>query len=132
MRNGLPAGCSGDHAVDNNVDGEAKPLISIAGDHLRGVGGEKREPVGRQAGEGLVELVDLLAAVGVVAAATRAPDIILTGGGGHQRHQDVANPRRGLGVKPAGEQDSEQVLGQQQNRFGLVGGSASVIAAMPG
>ena len=31
----------------NNVDGEAKPLVAIAGDHLRGVGGDQREPVGR-------------------------------------------------------------------------------------
>jgi len=39
--------CSGDHTVDNNVDGEAKPLIAIASNHLRGVGGKKRKPVGR-------------------------------------------------------------------------------------
>ena len=36
-RGGLPPGCSGDDAVDNYVDGEAKPLLAIAGDHLRGV-----------------------------------------------------------------------------------------------
>ena len=41
------SGCSDEHAVDNNVDGKAKPLFAIAGDHLRGVGGEKWEPVGR-------------------------------------------------------------------------------------
>jgi len=44
---GLLPGCSGEHAVDHDVDGEAKPLGSIAGDHLRGVGGDQREPVGR-------------------------------------------------------------------------------------
>jgi hypothetical protein len=43
---GLPPGCSGDHAVDDDVDGEAKPFVAVAGDHLRRVGGEKREPVG--------------------------------------------------------------------------------------
>ena len=112
VRNGLPAGCSGDDAVDNNVDGKAKPLIPIAGDHLRGVGGEKREPVARQADEGSVELVDLLAVVGVVAAAARAPDVILT-----RNPTPVANPGCVL-VKPAGEQNPEQVLGQQQNGFG--------------
>ena len=46
-RDRLPPGCSGDHAVDNNVDGEAEPRVAIAGDHLRGVGGDQREPVGR-------------------------------------------------------------------------------------
>jgi hypothetical protein len=34
-------------AVNHNVDGEAEPLVAIAGDHLDGVGGEKREAVGR-------------------------------------------------------------------------------------
>jgi hypothetical protein len=37
-RSGLPPACSGEHAVENKVDGEAKPLIGIAGDHLRSVG----------------------------------------------------------------------------------------------
>jgi hypothetical protein len=46
-RGGLLPGCSGDHAVDNNVDGEAKPLVAIARDHLRGVSGNQRKPVGR-------------------------------------------------------------------------------------
>ncbi len=46
-RDGLPPGCSGDYAVENNVDGETKPLVAITGDHLRGMGDEKREPVGR-------------------------------------------------------------------------------------
>ena len=76
-RRGLPPGCPGDHAVDNNVDGEAKPLVAIPGDHLCGVGGDKREPIGRQAGEGFVDLVGLLAAVSAVAAAARAPHIVL-------------------------------------------------------
>ena len=39
-------GCSGDHAVDDNVDGEAKPFVAIAGDHLRSVGDEERESLG--------------------------------------------------------------------------------------
>ena len=39
----LAAGCACHDAVDNNVDGEAKPLVAVTGDHLRGVGGEKRE-----------------------------------------------------------------------------------------
>jgi hypothetical protein len=33
--------------VYNNIGGEAKPLVAIPGDHLRGVSGEKRERVGR-------------------------------------------------------------------------------------
>jgi hypothetical protein len=40
-----PPDCSGDHAVKDNIDGEAKPLVAIAGDHLRGVGGDNWEPV---------------------------------------------------------------------------------------
>lgn len=43
----LRAGCSGDHAVDNNVGGEAKPLVAIAGDRLSGVVSDEREPFGR-------------------------------------------------------------------------------------
>ena len=46
-RGGLPPGCSGEHAVDDNVDGETKPLVAIAGDELCGVGGDQGEPVGR-------------------------------------------------------------------------------------
>ncbi len=44
-----PAAGSGDHAVDENVDGESEALVAVAGDHLGGVGGDQREPVGRQA-----------------------------------------------------------------------------------
>ena len=44
---GLAPSGPGDHAVDDNVDGEAKPLVAITGDHLGGVGHQKREPVGR-------------------------------------------------------------------------------------
>jgi len=46
-RTGLPPGCSGEHAVENNVDGEVEPLVAAAGDELRGVGGDEREPAGR-------------------------------------------------------------------------------------
>jgi hypothetical protein len=46
-RHWFAPGRSGDHAVDNHVDGEAKPFVAIAGDHLRGVGGDKREPFRR-------------------------------------------------------------------------------------
>ena len=42
----LPPGTSGDQAVDDDVDGERKPLIGIAGDHLGSVGGDERKPVG--------------------------------------------------------------------------------------
>jgi hypothetical protein len=42
-----PPDCSGDHAVKDNVDGEAKPFVTIAGDHLRCVGGDNWESVGR-------------------------------------------------------------------------------------
>jgi hypothetical protein len=114
----LLPGCSSDHAVDNSVDGEAEPLVAIAGDHLCGVGGDQREPLGRYAGKSLVELVDLLLVAVVVAAAARAPHIALTGGGRHQQHEDVASPGGVLGVKPAAEQDPQQVLSQEQDRFG--------------
>jgi hypothetical protein len=60
-------GCLGKHAVDDNVDGEAKPLVAIASDHLCGVGGDQREPVGRQAGERFVELVDMPLSVAAAA-----------------------------------------------------------------
>ena len=30
-RDGLPSGCSGEYAVDNNVDGEAGPLVAALG-----------------------------------------------------------------------------------------------------
>jgi hypothetical protein len=43
----LPSDCSGQDAIESNVDGEAEPLVAIAGDHLGGVGGEKRKPVRR-------------------------------------------------------------------------------------
>ncbi len=113
----LPTGCSGEQPVGNDVDGETEPLVAVAGDHLRGVGDDKREAVGRQVGEGLVDLADLLATI-VVGAALRAPHIVLAGGGGHQQHEDVASPGGVLGLKPASEQDSQQVLSQEQNRFG--------------
>jgi Luciferase-like monooxygenase len=50
--------------------------------------------------------------VAVVAAAARAPHVVLPGGGGHQEDEDIAGPGRILRVKPAGEQDSQQVLSQ--------------------
>jgi len=34
-----PPGCSGEDAVENDIDSVAEPLVAIAGDHLRGVGG---------------------------------------------------------------------------------------------
>ena len=43
---GLAPSGPGDHAVDDNVDGEAKP-VAVAGDHLDGVSGEQRKSVGR-------------------------------------------------------------------------------------
>jgi len=51
-------------------------------------------------------------AVAASVLAARAPHIVFTGGAGHQQYEDVANPGGVLGVKPAGEQDSQQVLGQ--------------------
>lgn len=113
----LPSGRSGEHAVDKNVDGEIKPLIAIASDHVRSMGSEMREPVGRQAGEGLIELVDLLA-VAVTALPGRAPYIVLTRCAHNQQHEDVARPGGVLRVKPTGQKNAEQVFGQTQNRFG--------------
>lgn len=113
----LPSGRSGEHAVDKNVDGEIKPLIAIASDHVRSMGSEMRESVGRQADEGLIELVDLLA-VPVTALPGRAPYIVLTGCADNQQHEDVARPGGVLRVKPTGQKNAEQVFGQTQNRFG--------------
>lgn len=42
-----PPGCSGDHAIDDDVDGEAEPLVAIASHHLRCVGRHQRALVGR-------------------------------------------------------------------------------------
>jgi len=43
----LATNCSGEQAVDNDVYGDSEPYIAVVGDHLRGVGGDQREPVGR-------------------------------------------------------------------------------------
>jgi len=37
-RRDLPPGCSGDNAVDDDIDGKTETLVAIATDHLRGVG----------------------------------------------------------------------------------------------
>ena len=58
----------------------------------------------------------LLAAT--VAVAASAPHIVLAGDARHQGDEDVARPGGVLGVEPAREQDSQQVLGQEQNGFG--------------
>ncbi len=42
--------CSGrpsENAIEKNVDGEAEPLVAIAGDHLRGVGDDQRKAIRR-------------------------------------------------------------------------------------
>jgi hypothetical protein len=44
-------GCSDDQAIEDGVDCEPKPLVAGAGNHLRGVGCDEREPLGRQAGK---------------------------------------------------------------------------------
>jgi len=60
------------------------------------VGGDERELVGRKAGEHGVELVGERVAIS-------APHVVLDGGVGHQRREDVGGPGCVLGVEPAGD-----------------------------
>jgi hypothetical protein len=90
---------SGDHAVDNNVDGETKPHFGVAGDHLSGVANDEGKLLLWSAGEGFKELVDLLALLALTA--TRLTHVIRTGCGGDHHHQEVASPGGVLGVDPA-------------------------------
>ena len=71
-------------------------LVAVAGDELCGVGGDERELVGRKAGEHGVELVGERVAVS-------APHVVLDGGVGHQRRENVGGPGCVLGVEPAGD-----------------------------
>ncbi len=48
----------------------------------------------------------------------RPSHLVFVGGAGHQQHEDVASPGGVLGVEPTGEQNAEQVLGEEKDRFG--------------
>ncbi len=43
----LMRGCTSENAIENNVDGEAEPLVAIAGDHLRRVGDDQGKAIRR-------------------------------------------------------------------------------------
>lgn len=75
---GLPPGCPGEHAVYDDVDGEAEAFLAVAGDHLGGVGDEHREALRRERGERLVERVQVLLEV-VIAVAEDASCVLLVG-----------------------------------------------------
>ena len=97
-----------------------------------GVGETSGNRSGGKPAKVVVDLVDLLAAMGVVAAAASAPHIVLTGDGRHQQHEDVARPGGVLGVDRRRRAGFPAGSPSRRSTTSVVGGSSSVSAAIPG
>lgn len=98
-RDGWSASCSRQHAVDHQIDGEAKPLVDISGDVLLDVPGDEWKPVGGEASEVSRNL--LRQHVGFF-----LPELGLDRGVGHLSGHDVRYPCGLLSLDPSSELDT--------------------------